>query len=446
MESRDVTTSFESLDEGDVIAASERRSEPAWLRDRRLEALKVFSDRDWPTVRDEEWKYTNPKRFDWSRPLLADPGDAPARTGGALADLRDGAAGAARIVDGGVVEVTVTDAAADRGVVVADLGVAVDEHADVVRTHLGTAVGANDKLSALNLAAFSGGVLVSVPGDVELDEPVVIDVQAATDGAAIVRILVVTGAHAKASVLIDRSGDAEATVSEVVEVIAGTGSHVQLLSVQDWGSRVDHVADHTALVGDNAEVTHTELTVGGRTVYVRPDVHLSSPGGSADLRGAYLTDTGQQFEHRALLHHDAPKTTSDMLYKGVLQGRSRASWFGNVRIEPHAPGCASDETNRNLILSDGAQADTVPFLEISNSDVARCGHASSVGQLDPLQLFYLESRGISREEAVRLLILGYFAEVTDDIELDGVAEWLSSTVAERIRSSELTALARAAKG
>lgn len=422
-----------NLTESDVVALSAAYGEPDWLRDRRQEAFKAFSDLDWPHKRHEEWRFTNPARFDLDRPLSTEAGDVAPRSIGIAAAVT--AAASARIVDGRVVDTAVSDDAADAGVVVTDLATAAAAHQALVEEHLGSAVGADAKFDALNLAAFTGGVLVWVPADVELDEPVVVTVQATAEAVTLPRILVVTGAHSRAAVYVDHAGDADATVVEVVEVVAGEGSQVRLVSAQDWGPRVGHIATHCGLVGPNADYKSFELSLGGRTVYVRPDVRLDSPGGNGELLGLYFTDEGQQVEHRSLIHHNASQTTSDLVYKGALQGDSRATFFGNIRIEPHARATASDQTNRNLILTDKAKADSIPFLEIFNSDVVRCGHHSSVGQVDEAQLFYLESRGIPREEAARLLVFGFFAEVTDRIDLPGVTAVVTAELERELRSS-----------
>jgi len=252
------------------------------------------------------------------------------------------------------------------------------------------------------------------------------------DGAALPRVLVVLGAHAGAHVYVDHHGDAAATVVEVVEAVLGEGARLDIVTAQDWGPRVDHVGAHKGWVGANAAHHHLEVTTGGRTVYLTPDVRLARPGAAAELLGVYLTAAGQQVEHRSLIHHDASATTSDTVYKGALAGDSVASWYGNIRIEPHARATASDETNRNLILSDDARANSIPFLEILCSDVVRCGHHSSVGQLDALQEFYLTSRGIPRAEARRLLVLGFFAEVVERIDLPGVQDAVLAEVAAQI--------------
>jgi Fe-S cluster assembly protein SufD len=424
---------LEHLTEEDVLATSARLAEPEWLRDRRLEAYKAFLDLEWPHNRIEEWRYTDPRRFDFSRSLLAEAGMASERTEGIVAAVRGRLAGSIGIVDGGVTGAQVTPEAAALGVVVTDLATAAREHADVVGEALGSAVGTDRKFDAANLAAFTAGVFVYVPAEVELADPLAVTIEVTATGTLTPRVLVVLGDHARARVYVDRFGDADATVVEVCESVLGQGARLDLVTAQDWGARVDHIGAHTGRAGDNADYRHLEVTLGGKTVYLTPDVELVGRGANGELLGVYFTDTGQHVEHRSLIHHDASNTTSESVYKGALQGSSYASWYGNIRIEPHAKATASDETNRNLILSDGAHANSIPFLEILTADVSRCGHHSSVGQVDELQLFYLESRGIPRDQAVRLLVFGFFKEVTDRIDLPGVTDAVLAEIERDIR-------------
>lgn len=422
------------LTEADVLAISGRLGEPEWLRDRRQEAFKAFSDLEWPHNRIEEWRYTDPRRFDFTRPILQGAGPGTERTEGIVGAIRERAAARIGVVDAGLTEAVVTPEAAARGVVVTDFTTAAREHDRVLREALGKAVGTERIFDALNLAAFTSGVLVHVPADVELAEPIAVTIEATQPGAFLPRVLVVLGPHARGSVYVDHFGGAEATVVEVVEAVVGEGAHLDMVTAQDWGSTVDHVGAHKGWIGSNADYRHLEVTLGGKTVYLTPDAEMARPGANGELLGVYFTDTGQHIEHRSLIHHNASNTTSESIYKGALQGDSFSSWYGNIRIEPHAKATASDETNRNLILSDGARASSIPFLEILCSDVARCGHHSSVGQVDEIQLFYLESRGIPREEAARLLVFGFFSEVTDRIQLPGVTEVVLAEIEQEIRS------------
>jgi len=423
-------TTISGLTEADVLALSQAYAEPDWLRDRRQEAFKAFSDLPWPDNRVEEWRYTNPARFDLERKVRND-GDSglPARRDGIVAALGDDVAGRVRIVDGAVVEA----ASAVDGVIVSDLASAAREHPELVREALGSVVPPDTKFDALNLAAFTGSAFIAIPADTEVDRPLAVSIDVAAPGAVLPRVLVVAGAHAKATVYVDHGGNADATVVEVVEVVVGEGARVDVATSQDWGPDVDHIGAHTGLVGDNGDYRHLEATLGGNTVYIRPDVRLDFRGGNAELLGVYFCDSGMHVEHRSLIHHNASQTTSDLVYKGALQGDSSATFFGNIRIEPHARATSSDQTNRNLILTDGAKADSIPFLEIENSDVVRCGHHSSVGQVDEAQLFYLESRGIPREEAARMLVFAFLNEVMDRVELPGVTETVMGEIEEEVQ-------------
>lgn len=425
------------LTEQDVVALAQRRREPDWLRDRRQEAFKAYSDLSWPTRQTEEWRYTDPARFDLDRPLVGTGDRDAAVDRGIVAALAGRVAGSVRTVDNELLEPQLSPSAAAAGVVISDLASAAVTHEALVREHLGAVVGTDDKFAALSLAAHTPGLFVYVPPEVALDDPLAITVQVTQPGMVLPRILVIVDRHAAANIYLDHVGDAATTVVETLEVVLADGARAAIVSTQDWGDHVDHVGAHRVTVGRDAHVRHLEATLGGRTVYLRPDCGLDHPGGRAELFGVYFGSAEQEIEHRSLIHHNASKTSSKSIYKGALQGRSHATWFGNIRIEPHAKATSSDETNRNLILTDGSRADSIPFLEIKCSDVVQCGHHSSVGQVDELQLFYLTSRGIPRPEAVRMLVFGFFAEVTDRIDLPGVTETLLAEIEHEVRSGDL---------
>ncbi|WP_370324860.1 Fe-S cluster assembly protein SufD [Euzebya sp.] len=392
-----------TLTETDVLAISDAAGDPTWLRDRRLEAFKAFSDLEWPTGRDEDWRFTNPRRLDLDREV-----------------------GAATVA------ITAPD-----GVVATDLVTAAAEHADVVQAHLGTVVPSEEKFAALALAGFGGGAFVHVPADAEVADPIEIRVDAG-DGTAIRWVLVVVERHAKATVLITGSGAGETTVVDAVEAVVGDGATLNLVTTQDWGAGVAHVTTHRGKVGRDAHYQHTEVSLGGDTVYVRPDVWLAGKGGDAEMLGVYFPTGEEKVEHRSLIFHDADHTTSEYVHKGALSDTAHATWYGNIRIDVDAKQTVSDETNRNLILSPGARADTLPFLEIETADVAGCGHHSSVGQVDEVHLWYLQSRGIPRDEAARMLVFAFFTDVLDRVDAPGVEEKVLADITDAIRSAPVT--------
>lgn len=444
-----VDVTIKGLTEDAVIALSEAYGEPSWLRDVRLEAFKVFSDLPWPHKRVEEWRYTDPARFDLEQPVQTHAtGDQAPGQGGivAAADAEGGLSASIHIVDGRVANAALSPAAAAQGVVVTDFATAAAEQPQLLREHLGSVVPASGKFEAASLAAFTGSVLVHVPAEVELTQPIAVTVHATGPGAVLPRVLVVAGHHSRAVVYIDHRGQGSATVVDVVETVLGESARVDVVTSQEWGTGVDQIGSRSAVVGRGARYRHLEATLGGGTVYIRPDVRLDHEGGEAELLGVYFTDTGQHVEHRSLIHHNASHTSSESVYKGALQGDSRATWYGNIRIEPHAKATTSDETNRNLILTDGARADSIPFLEILTADVSSCGHHSSIGQVDELQLFYLESRGIPRQQALRLLVFGFFAEVTGRVELPGLTETILGRIEASIDMSAATVAGGPARG
>ena len=422
------------LTEPDVVAISEDAGEPDWLRDRRQAAFKALTDLPWPTSTVEEWRHTDPGRIDLTGQLRASGGDGAARPGGIVGVLSERSV-TVRILDGAVVEASVAPDAAAKGVVASDLATAATQHPELVRDELGGVVGAEDAFTAANLAAFTAGAFIHVPADVALDAPLTVTVQVSEPGTHLPRVLLHVGANARASLYLDHSGAADATVVEVVETIAEQGAKVRSASTQDWGEGIAHVAWHRASARRDADVRSLQSTFGGDTVYMRPEVALDGQGANGELYGVYYTSQEQRVEHRCLSHHKASHTSSDQVYKGALQGASRAVWFGNIRIEPHAKATTSDETNRNLILTEGSKADSIPFLEILTSDVIACGHHSSVGQIDEMQLFYLESRGIPRPEAARLLVFGFFKEVLDRVELEGVTDTVLSEIEGELRNA-----------
>ncbi|QBI21405.1 SufD family Fe-S cluster assembly protein [Egibacter rhizosphaerae] len=424
------------LTEADVVAQSEAAGEPEWLRDARQAAYKDFSDHAWPTNRVEEWRHTDPRRIPRDRELVTagEAGDIGVRAEGIAVHL-EGYSARLRIVDGVVVDASVEPEAAALGVVATDLATAAREHPELVRDQLGAAVGAEDAFTAANLAAFTAAGFIHVPPEVELERPVAVTIQLTRPGTHLPRLLAHFAPNARGDLVIDRTGGADATVVEVVEVVAEAGAAVRVANSQGWDDGCAHVGWHRARVGRDAEAKALEATFGGGTVYLRPDVRMTGEGANGELYGVYFAGGDQSFQHRCLIHHDAARTTSESVYKGALQGESHTVWYGNIRIEPHAKATTSDETNRNLILTDGARADSIPFLEILTSDVVGCGHHSSVGQLDELQLFYMESRGIPRPVAARMLVFGFFSEVLERVEIPGVTEVLQGEIERELQEA-----------
>ncbi len=207
----------------------------------------------------------------------------------------------------------------------------------------------------------------------------------------------------------------------------------QVVSLQEWDDDAVHISAHSALVGRDATLTHVVVNLGGKLVRISPTVKYAGPGGSAELSGVSFAGAGQHFESRLYVDHAVPNCSSDVIYKNALAGQtSRTVWIGDVRIRPAAIGTETFELNRNLLLSDGARADSVPNLEIETGDIVSAGHASATGRFDDLQLFYLQARGIPEAEARRLVVRGFFADVIDRIGIADLQERLMAAIEARL--------------
>ncbi len=277
-------------------------------------------------------------------------------------------------------------------------------------------------------AAHSGGVaLVDVPAEAELAEPVRLRLTGGEQGLVHGHVTVRVGRFAKATVLLEHDGTAD--YSEVLTVLAGDGSDVTLVSVQEWDDASHHLGQHDVVVGRDARVRHIAVTLGGGVVRLNTNATYAGPGGSFEGLGVYFADAGQHLEHRLFVDHEAPHCRSNVEYKGALQGETaRTVWVGDVLIRAAAEGTDTYELNRNLLLTDGARADSVPNLEIETGEIEGAGHASATGRFDDEQLFYLMARGIPEDEARRLVVRGFFASVVGRIGVPEVQERLMEAI------------------
>lgn len=433
-------TTLEGLDEADLAARSEAVGEPDWLRDRRLTAFKTWADQRWPQLRgDEYWKDTPFTRFTIDAPIVhADGLVDPVRS--SLLDTIE-LAGSAQIRSGRTVIVGCEQAQA-RGVVVTTLRRAAEEHEDLVREHLGSLTEGRDRTVTANDAAWTSGLFVYIPPEVELEEPIGISIQARTPGVHLPRVLVVADHHTKASIYLEHVSeiDEATTVDEVCEIVALDGASLDVVSIQDWDGPVGHMSMQGAALHRDASMRHLAVTIGGETVRMRPEIRLVGAGSTIEPLGVYFSDEGQHFEHHPYIEHVAGHAVSDVLYKGALQGASRTVFRGHIYVHKDAVGSDSNEVNKSLILTPGARADSTPFLEIECSEVT-AGHGSATGQIDREHLFYLRSRGLSAEQALRLVVFGFFAEVLERIEAPEVKERTMAHIEQEVDRADLAAIA-----
>jgi len=284
-----------------------------------------------------------------------------------------------------------------------------------------------DRASAAAWAGAQKATLVTIGSEVELAEPVSITMTAQDRARVNGHLIVDVGRFARATVVLTHKGSAECAAN--VELRVGDGADLTFVTIQEWDDDAIHLAQNDALIGRDAKLKHITITLGGKIVRVCTNVRYDGPGGSLEAIGVYFADAGQHQEHRLFVDHEAPHCVSNVEYKGALQGDSAHTvWIGDVLIRAAAEGTKTYELNRNLILTEGARADSVPNLEIETGEIIGAGHASATGRFDDEQLFYLQSRGVTADEARRLVVRGFFAAIVNRIGVVAVQDHLMGAI------------------
>ena len=405
--------------------------EPDWLRSRRLEAWDVYERIGLPDRSLEEWRRTDFKglKLDEFAPFEPANGAAPGLPiEGAAAVLRQ------RGSEPGKVEVD--EELARKGVVFMPLSQAAREHPELVKDRLFSEVKADrDKFAAAHAALFSGGTLLYVPDGVELERPILGQFWSSGGGAAVLpHTLIVAGKNSRFNYLdefLSPSLEESAFTSGSAEIFVGEGAEVGYVSLQKWGRHAYQFANQRAHVEKDGTARIFNVTLGGRFAKVRCEASLQGRGASAELKGVYFAADDQFFDFHTLQDHQVGDTTSDLLFKGALQDTARAVYAGLIRIEKGAARSDAYQANRNLVLSDKAKATSIPMLEIDNNDV-RCTHGATVGPVDPMSLFYLESRGIPPAAAKRMIVQGFFGEVVDRIPFEQARKLVEDELEARL--------------
>ena len=290
-----------------------------------------------------------------------------------------------------------------------------------------------DDIIINRIRAFTGNVRqLRIAKDVEIDQPMIFSrslVQAAKVEFA--RVQIILEPHSRATLVIENSG--EFNLGEDLEIHVGVGAKLTLISLQEWGPTSVHAGHHHAIVDRDATFNSLFVTVGGSVVRLLPTVEFAGPGASTELLGVYFATAGQYFEHRMFVDHLVPNAKSRVNYKGALAGQdAHTVWIGDVFIRAAAEGTDTYELNRNLLLSDGARADSVPNLEIETGEIVGAGHASTTGRFDDEQLFYLMSRGINESDARRLVVRGFFNEIVSQIGIEAIQDRLMSRIDDEL--------------
>ncbi|WP_406699987.1 Fe-S cluster assembly protein SufD [Singulisphaera sp. Ch08] len=418
-----------------------QRDEPKWLQDRRREAFEFFRSTPLPSSRDEEWRRTDIRSLKldaFAPPALQEPSaEARAAIDPVWQTLSTHYATGIEQVNAYVTRRP--DPAKLGGAILLDLAQAVKDHPDLLKRWLLTDVVSHreDAFSALHAAFWTGGTLLYVPKGVKVEAPLFSLVGLAREGRVdLDHTLIILEDGAEASFVRETTGreraDAPALHVGAVEVIVGREAKLRFVNIQNWDAGTWHFSRERALVGADAGLQWTVGGLGARLAKVNQEVALAGRGSKAQVNGVMFTTGRQHLAYFTRQDHQAPNTTSDLLYKGGLREKSRIVWKGMIRVEKDAQQTNAYQKNDNLVLSDGARADSIPGLEIEANDV-RCTHGATAGRVDEEMIFYAQARGIDRETAIRLIVEGFFANVYDRITLEPVRETLTKAVAAKLQ-------------
>ncbi len=426
-----------------VEAISDSQAEPSWMREARLAAFETFESLAMPTLKDEEWRRTDIRALRLESVVpFATPGSRVATVDHLPPELRNDLAAGDQIAgllvqqDSGSIFGSLQDAQASRGVVFCDLPTAVREHGDLVKRYFGRAVpAAYSKFSALQTAFWSGGIFLYVPRGVEVAIPLQAITYLGTTGlSSFSRALIVAEPDSDLTLIDQWFGptlETPAVSTNVQEVFVEQNARVRYVTLQEWGRHVWNFSINRSILSRDATLNSLVVAFGGRFHKANVETALAGPGSSVEMLGLLAGDERQFFDHHTLQDHQAPHTTSDLLYKGALNDRSRSVFSGLIHARKAAQKTDAIQTNRNLLLSGEASAHSIPNLEIEANDL-RCTHAATVAPVDDEQMFYLRSRALSETDAKRVIVEGFFEPVLERIPLEGIVDRLRLVISSKI--------------
>ncbi len=384
----------------------------------RAEAAARYAELPLPDTTQEAWRFTDLRGFDPDAFEL----DAEPEAGAVKQLVELDVAGLATVTEGGI-EIE----RAPEGIRFEPLS------EDDPRLH--ELVGWNEKFAAHNAAVWKHGLLVHVPKGVELAKPLYVRIASSVEGAALFwRLLVVAEEGARFSLIEEYSSsrpDLPAYTNAVAELHVGQNAKLEYVSIQNLSQETWHFATHHARVERDAELDWVAGGFGSKKGKIRIQNDLNGPGATSRVTGAYFADGDQHLDYDTFQEHIAPSTESDFKFKGALRERAHAVWRGMIRVEEDAQKTNAYQENRNLLLSEKAHADSIPGLEIMANDV-RCTHGATIGRVNRDELFYLMARGLSRAEAERLIVRGFFQDILDRIDLEPVRDALGAALEARI--------------
>jgi Fe-S cluster assembly protein SufD len=419
---------------------SASRHEPSWLLNARLTAWELYDTLPMPSMQSEAWRRTDYTTIRWEQASKLINGSAagleaiPAENLAPLIGEAQG--GLIAAVDGRIVHGELSDALKAQGVIFCDFETAVREHEALFRKHLmTTAVHPNeDKFAALHAALWTHGVFLYVPRGKAVELPLHSVFYNTTSGLTLGHVLVVLEEGAQVTYLHEYlSAEAPEHMAYVgmTELILGERANLRYVALQDWARNANDIRHERARVAAGAQLDWIIGTMGGRFVKQFAEIELDGEGAFGRMSGLFFADAHQFFDHDTQQNHNAPHTTSDLLFKGALKDEARTVWQGMIKVLPHAQKTDGFQANRNLVLSPHARADSIPGLEIEANDV-RCTHAATVGRLEDEPIFYLMSRGMTRQDAERLIVAGFFDPIMQRIPFEEVRARLTAHIEEKL--------------
>ena len=418
-------------------------AEPSWLRRMREDSFAQFERTGFPSVKEEEWRYTNVAAI---AKLKFAPASANGHPGGnefIVMRVYDEARQSRLFFVNGVLQRAQSSVEAlPAGVSVIDIGEALADgrNETILREGLERAAKSESGFTALNTALFSSGAFVFIPAGVSIAAPIHLQfISDSSHGAAVSsfpRVLVFAGANSAATIIESYGSPGESVylTNAIVDFRLGAGAHLKHFKVQRESTSAFHVAATNAELGTNASYDSTAINLGAALSRHTIDVVMDHEGAECWVDGLYMVDGNQHTDTHSMIDHRQPHCTSHQLYKGILDGKSRAVFNGKVFVRHGAQLTNAQQTNKNLLLSNEAQVDTKPQLEIFADDV-KCAHGAAIGQLEEDEIFYLESRGIRPELARNLLTYGFAEEVIEKIKIDSIRRELDEAVLNRLHTS-----------
>ena len=418
------------------------RCEPNWLTDLRSGAWKAFEGTPLPDTKAENWRRTDLRLFHFDRYRFAGAGSDAGVGTLPEALLAQGVALAGQLCsrDGREVDSRLDEKWSSQGVVFESLDSAAVHREELVRPYLTDRIidGKADKFAALHSACWSGGTLLYVPRGVVLNEPLHALNAMSEGGTDFGRTIVVLEDGAEATLLTETASDSRdgsGLHCGAIEIHVGARAKLRFVNLQNWGTGVWHFGHQKAVVDEGGQLQWTVGALGARLAQVEQQVVLNGRDAEAQVNGVMFAEGKQHLVYNTRQLHSQPDCHSDLLYKGALQDKSRVVWRGMIKVDPDAQKTNAYQRNDNLVLSDHARADSIPGLEIEADDV-RCSHGATAGRVDDEQVFYAQNRGLTRKEAIRMIVTGFFQQVFDRITIESVREALGEAIRRRVRDFE----------